>query len=313
MKTKLKRCSQCGKPKRIPVRNKVCTDCRTNDFFQSTCFDWLWSMAQRTSPEAMPKSTEELVDVLEVRRFANSAKGIYRFNGELGSSYSYHVGHRYPASKGGLLLADNLVVMPAWINWKLGDEHGSGLEEYRIDSSNKFNSLKAFKVFCSKYDMNQLKSYVNGSSTNDFEREGMDVGNVLERELERLGESPEGTKLQVRDYLVTASKFAELCGGLVEFERKAELEDMDCMYMRYMEDLEVEMFGRENVGVAESLSLSVDEVMEIYGRGETMERLRQLEEKGQLRSPEALQLADALCPLELKENAMYVRVVEANS
>lgn len=212
-------------------------------------------MAQRTSPEAMPKSTKELVDVLEVRRFANSAKGIYRFNGELGSSYSYHVGHRYPASKGGLLLADNLVVMPAWINWKLGDEHGRGLEEYRIDSSNKFNSLKAFKVFCSKYDVNQLKSYVNGSSTNDFEREGMDVGNVLERELERLGESPEGTQLQVRDYLVTASKFAELCGGLVEFERKAGLEDMDCIYMKYKEDLEVEMFGRENLGAAESLSV----------------------------------------------------------
>lgn len=53
--------------------------------------------------------------------------------------------------------------------------------------------------------------------------------------------------------------------------------------------------------------------MEVYRRGETMERLKQLEEEGKLRSPEALQLADALCPLELKENAMYFRVVEANS
>ncbi|GEA50047.1 hypothetical protein VIN01S_08510 [Vibrio inusitatus NBRC 102082] len=268
-------------------------------------------MAQRTSPEAMPESTEELVEVLEVRRFANRAKGMYRFNGELGSSYNYHVGHRYPASKGGMLVAENLVVMPAWINWKLGDEHGLGLEEYKLVSANNFNSLRGFKEFCSRYDMSQLKSYVNGSTINDFERDGLDADSVLEREVERLGECPEGTLLNVKDYLVTASKFAELCGGLTQFEDKAELEDMNCMYLKYMEDLEVEMFSKENASSTESLSLSVDQVIEIYERRDVIERLMELEAQEQLGTPEALQLADELCPFELKENEMFFRVIEA--
>ncbi|WP_454441793.1 hypothetical protein [Vibrio bathopelagicus] len=265
-------------------------------------------MAQRTSPEAMPEGTEELIEVLEVRRFANSAKGMYRINGEIGSSYSYHVGHRYPASKGGALIAENLVVMPAWVNWKLGDNHGHSLEALKIDSSNRFSSLSSFKEFCAKYDMAELKRFVSASSSNDFEREGLDASKVLQLEAERLEEQPVGSQLQVRDYLVTASKFAELCGGLSEFEKKAGLEDMDCLYFKYMEELEVEMFGKQG----NENSLSVDEVLEVYERGEAMEQLKKLEKQGLLGTPEALQLADALCPLELEENAMYFQVMEAN-
>ncbi|WP_133151520.1 hypothetical protein [Vibrio breoganii] len=277
-------------------------------------------MAQRTGLEAMPKTTEELIEVLEVRKFANSAKGLYRLEGKIGSRYNYHVGHRYPASKGGALIAENLVVMPAWVNWKLGDEHGKGLEEldgFKVESTIRFNSLQGFKKFCLKYDMGELKAFVNShtGSTEDFEREGLVGSEVLKRESERLRERPMGTNLQVRDYLATGSKFAELCGGLVEFEKKAGLEDEHCMYLKYLEELEVEMFGRDNInsGLGQSLSqsFSVDDIIDIHQKGEVMKELREMEEAGQLGTPKALQLADELCPLEIEENAMYYRVMEA--
>ncbi len=103
------------------------------------------------------------------------------------------------------------------------------------------------------------------------------------------------------------SKFAELCGGLSEFhEKKAGLEDMDCLYFKYMEELEVEMFGKQG----SENSLSVDEVLEVYERRDYGSA--ELEKQGLLGTPEALQLADALCPLELEENAMYFQVMEAN-
>ncbi len=107
------------------------------------------------------------------------------------------------------------------------------------------------------------RGFVSASSSNDFEREGLDASKVLQLEAERLEEQPVGSQLQVRDYLVTASKFAELCGGLeVSLRKRQDLKIWTVCILKVYGELEVEMFGKQG----NENSLSVDEVLEVYER-----------------------------------------------
>ncbi len=104
---------------------------------------------------------------------------MYRINGEIEVAITTMLVIDTLQVVGGALMAEKSVVMPAWVNWKLGDAHGMYLEALKIDSSNRFSCLSAFKEFCSKYDMTELKRFVSAASSNDFEREGLDARKVL--------------------------------------------------------------------------------------------------------------------------------------
>lgn len=305
MKSKRKTCTKCGKRKMIQARNRVCTDCRENQFFQSNAFRWFWDNAKRSYVEAMPESTSELIALLEVRKTAMKAKGMCRFEGELSSTYNYQIGHRYPASKGGKMVAENMVIMPAIVNLKLGNRHGAELEYLGCIYKSQFKDLVEFKNFCDKYDMDELKGFVSGSSDNDFETQGMDVDELLKLECERLQEQPKGTAYLVDERLRVASQFAQLCGGLRELEEQLQFEDKHIEAMQWLEEQDKMM------GFDTAMNMDVDDILETMGAEETMRQLQELEKQNQLHTDEAMNLTDNLRVLELEENAMHFKVMEA--
>ncbi|MFD2165369.1 hypothetical protein ACFSJY_03755 [Thalassotalea euphylliae] len=194
---------------------------------ESTYFEWLWSMAKRGGTNQLPETIEDLIAVLEVKRFANLAMGWY-FDGEdFQKTYKYEVGHRYPCSKGGALTADNLVVMPWNVNRSLGNNHGDGLEHFK-KTSKEYTDKNAFRqAFIQRFkdDMTQLSKYKLNEVPTEPQTDAcwaIDAERVLERECERLGVEPKATDFIVSKFDKVESKFADICGGLETLERVSD-------------------------------------------------------------------------------------------
>ncbi|WP_119010552.1 hypothetical protein [Vibrio superstes] len=219
-------------------------ECRSDEFMNSGAYSWLWWMAERGGSNQLPDTFEELIAVLNVRRFSNLAKGIHRENGKIKTRFNYEVGHRYPSSKGGKLVAENLVVLPRSVNRTLGNEHGEGLEYFK-SASTEYKDKHAFdRAFTQKFKEYslQLSKYVSAESEDDFTgREAKSPEDVLILEMERLGIEAKGTSINVNEWDVVESKFAELCGGLETIETRNDYDQQEQMVKEFFERQDVVM------------------------------------------------------------------------
>ncbi|MCK8071587.1 hypothetical protein [Vibrio sp. 1CM23M] len=306
---KVKKCSRCKKAKRMTRHQRICSQCKQDGFFGGSYFRWLWDMAKRSDKQAMPSCTDELIKVFEVRKFAIKARGYYRENQSIGTKYNYHIGHRYPASKGGKLIAENLVVMPALVNLTLRDKHGDGLESYRVERTEGHWTLDEFKDYVASFDIERLQAYIGGSEAtniNDFETNGLAMGEVLQIEAERLGEEPKGTDLLVSSYYQKLSKFSQLANGLEQLETLMGFDDIHQQLLNYRKQQD----GIMGFDIEPSNEFDVDDTLIEMESAKAMERLKELKAQGELGGNEANHLADMLTPLELEQNQMYFEVQE---
>ncbi|QBY04695.1 hypothetical protein E2K93_09960 [Thalassotalea sp. HSM 43] len=264
--TKAKTCNHCGKRSR-KVKYNSCDECRIDGFVSSPNFQWLWWQAERGGYNQLPETFEELVAVLEVKRRANRYSGFKLVNGELTSDYNYEVGHRYPCSKGGALIAENLIVLPWAVNRALGDKHGYGLE-HLAKPTKPFKDIKEFRrVFLKRFKSNlvELKKYSINQQLDDFDVSGWNAEMMLAEEMEKLNiKTVKGTEYLVSDKHRIESKFAELCGGLETIERVKDYATQEYNIMEHYKQQEQLMEQheiREAMATIESGNYEMEEVI----------------------------------------------------
>ncbi|WP_133153892.1 hypothetical protein, partial [Vibrio sp. 10N.261.55.A7] len=185
----MKRCKWCGIAKTMRRRQMICDDCKGNQFFKTKHWIWLESQAIKYGVQCWPDDTEGMEALLELRQMQTRCKGVSRRSGFVWAKYNYELAHRYPASKGGQLIPDNLVLMPSKWNKTMSNRHGHGLDCFRVDLVNKLPRAKLKQEFKRRYDLLTLERFVTKTKDNgaDFDNEGVDVVSVLTSECKRLG------------------------------------------------------------------------------------------------------------------------------
>lgn len=196
---------RCQNDKPIQGNKKICDECRSNEWFGSKAERWLYSQVERAGIEVLPQTTRDLIDVFEIRKLSIKAS--------IRNNIKYEVGHRYPAKKGGKLIATNLIVIPKFVNTKIGENHGDGLERFKVEKLTKI-LFSEFRIFVqSTYDMAELAKYKDSEYTGDQLSIGLSINKVRNMEFQRLG-------LQTSEYEPTldeneniALDFASACNG----------------------------------------------------------------------------------------------------
>ncbi|MFA0145361.1 hypothetical protein AB4452_04665 [Vibrio lentus] len=184
----MRKCKWCGIKKPLRKHQRVCDPCKHQQFFKSKHWIWLESAAYKYGVQCWPDTTEDLVELLELRQRQTRYSGWYRVDGELKCSYEYELAHRYPASKGGKLIADNLVIMPAILNRKMGSNHGLGLELYKSEKIRKLAKKELRREFLRRYEMDKLEGFAKTANDtgSDFFSNGTDAFSAINYECERL-------------------------------------------------------------------------------------------------------------------------------
>ncbi|MEZ8618261.1 hypothetical protein AB6D33_20635 [Vibrio splendidus] len=221
---KERQCKWCGIARPLPRRKRICNECKQQQFFKSTHWIWLESAAYKYGVQCWPDDTDSLVELLELRQAQKKASGWFRANGELDCTFKYELAHRYPASKGGKLIADNLVIMPMKLNRKMGDRHGAGLEcHYKAGRFIQMAKKELRKEFLRRYDMKKLEGFAKANDKgSDFTTKGADVFSVINQECERLcfgkiefSHSTENTDEKTidvwEDFIKMNNKYNDIC------------------------------------------------------------------------------------------------------
>ncbi|WP_286297991.1 hypothetical protein [Vibrio apostichopi] len=211
---KIKKCLRCQNDKPIQGNKKICDECRSNEWFGSKAERWLYSQVERAGIEVLPDTTDELEEVLELRKACHKACG-YKSDGlNWSQAYTYKLGHRFPASKGGKLVADNLVIMPSWVNQKIGDNHGEGLEAFKVEGKNVL-SYSDFRLWTmEKYEIPRLTSFKDTTPSDyEFSNSGLSSARVLSDELQRLNLIKPDRSNLLSEHENEALIFSGICNG----------------------------------------------------------------------------------------------------
>lgn len=175
----LRKCLRCKLDKPIFGNNKICDCCKTNEWHESRAERWLYSQVERAGIEILPRTTEELIEVLELRKLCIKAS--------MGQKLEYQIGHRYPSSKGGRLVTSNLIILPKFVNTKIGDEHGEGLEHFIVEGKTLV-PISEFRLFIMEnYDISKLAQYKDSDFNGDIHlSSGISMEDMMSMEYQRL-------------------------------------------------------------------------------------------------------------------------------
>lgn len=212
----MRKCKNCGLVKQLRRKQRICDDCKAQRFFRSAHYKWLANAAIKYGVQCLPDTTAELVELLELRVKERSYSGWSRYDGEMTREYDYHLAHRYPASKGGKLIADNLVIMPAMINRTMGNSHGVGLERFCTGIVEKMTRNELRREFMRRYDLRKLERFASKATDNgsDFSTDGMDAMAVINDECRRLCFSiPVKDGVFIGEYEGMIKKYDEICSN----------------------------------------------------------------------------------------------------
>ncbi len=297
-----RKCKWCGVVKALRKHQRVCDDCKSEQFFKTKYWVWLESSAYKYGVQCWPDTTDELVDLLKLRQRQSKWAGWYRIDGELSCSYGYELAHRFPASKGGKLVADNLVIMPTVLNRKMGSHHGLGLECYQTNQVKKLPKKELRREFFRRYEIKKLEGFAKAANDtgSDFYIDGMDVFEVVKKECERLCFTYEPKNEVMEDFTMTVNKYNEICSN-----EKPSLMTLDVSDALAMMDSE-----KQSQMVREITSPDLDWLNDDTGTGERVALLMTLDEEVILKLSSAdfrvaLDDANELSPMVEKENRIY--------
>ncbi|MCY9865174.1 hypothetical protein OTK49_21885 [Vibrio coralliirubri] len=201
----LKKCLRCTLVKPISGNNKICDCCKANEWYESRAERWLYSQVERAGIEILPRTTEELIEVLELRKLSIKAS--------MGQKVRYQIGHRYPSSKGGRLVPSNLIILPKFVNTKIGDEHGEGLEHFIVEGKTVV-PISEFRLFVQDiYDISKLARYKDSDFNGDIQSPGISMENMMCMEYERLELKPISLEYYLDSEENIALAFASACNG----------------------------------------------------------------------------------------------------
>lgn len=215
---------------------RVCDSCKQDGFFKTKHWVWLESAALKYGVSCWPEETSGLVTLLKLRQQQMLCQGLSRRAGVLWSRYQYELGHRYPASLGGKLVAENLVIIPMIINRKMGERHGKGLELFKVDNPVRVSRKEIRRVFISRYSMSELEDFAKLKDTgSDFSMDGVGAAETLKIECNRLGIEFNATsdKENEVEIMKVVDKYIEVCGAssdLLKIINEADYESMDKSY-----------------------------------------------------------------------------------
>ncbi|UPR26284.1 hypothetical protein ITG08_05920 [Vibrio cyclitrophicus] len=259
------------------------------------------SAAYKYGVQCWPDTTGELVDLLKLRQQQSKCAGWYRIDGELNCTYSYELAHRFPASHGGRLVAENLVIMPAVLNRKMGSRHGLGLECYQANEVKMLPKKELRREFLRRYDVASLEGFAKANDTgSDFSTDGIGVFEVVRNECKRLCFTYETNNEIMEDFTMTVNKYNEICSN-----EKASLMTLDVSDALAMMDTE-----KQSQMVREITSPDLDWLNDDTGTGERVALLMTLNEEVIIKLSSAdfrvaLEDANELSPMVEEENCIY--------
>ena len=185
-----RRCSSCGNRFYPKKYQRVCDSCQDYKYWNTSIGSKVESQLKRMKYEDQLQQTD-LDGVTSLYKKLKKYQGWYSKDGEFRPNLELELSHLYPASKGGLLTPNNLVIAPKSLNRLYRDELfpiGEYADESPIESDYREWAAQEYslKGLIEKYHLSPKSK--KAASVKDFEpREFYTLDELLISEAERLG------------------------------------------------------------------------------------------------------------------------------